>query len=234
MCSEINGYNERLFSGGGLRSFLHIARYKWVVKKLKHLGMSPKRVVEIGCFDGKLLDYLPIKPKCYVGFDAGWENGIELAIKRFSDNKNYQFIKGDKPSEFDLIELNNFDLGVAMETLEHVPPKYVSGYLEKLSRRVSGYILITVPNEKGLVFLAKWLVKKVFYGDVESYTLSEVIAASLGRMDKVIRNEHKGFDYEQLILEIDPYFNIIKVDGIPFSWVPLCLSFNIGILAKPK
>jgi len=228
------GYNERLFSGKGLRNFFHTARYRWVVNVLKGMRYSPKCVVEIGCFDGKLLDYLPKNLERYVGFDAGWEGGLDLAKKRYADNENYQFIRGDSPDGLDFIEADSFDFGVAMETLEHVPPEYVRKYLEKLSRIVNGYIVITVPNEKGFIFLIKWLMKKTFYGGAEPYTFSELIAATLGRMDKVSRNEHKGFDYKKLILDIEQYFDVIKVDGIPFRRAPVSLSFTIGILARSK
>lgn len=234
MHSENIGYNERLFSGKGLRSFFHTARYRWTARVLKKLNCSPKCVIEIGCFDGKLLDYLPVNPERYIGFDAGWEGGLDLAKKRYANKENYQFIRGDSPDGLDIFDNDIFDFGVAMETLEHIPPEYVRGYLECLSRIVNGYIVITVPNEKGLIFLAKWLVKKVFYGDAESYTFSEIIAATLGRMDKVVRNEHKGFDYQQLISDVEQYFDIIKLDAIPFSGIPISLSFNVGILAKSK
>ena len=228
------GYNERLFESGGLRSYLHRSRFRWFRKAAESRVREELRLIELGCFDGRLLNYCPSPPSLYEGFDAGWEGGLDLAKKRYAENENYQFIKGDNPSGLDIINNEIFDFGVAMDTLEHVPPDYVRGYLERLSRIVNGYIVITVPNEKGFIFLTKWLVKQVFYGGAESYTLSEIIATTLGHMEKITRIEHKGFDYEQLISDVELYFNIIKVDAIPFRRVPVSLSFTIGILAESK
>jgi hypothetical protein len=55
------GYNERLFSRG-LRSKLHYARFNWFVAQLKKRKCSASSVLELGCFDGKLIDFLPGQP----------------------------------------------------------------------------------------------------------------------------------------------------------------------------
>lgn len=60
------------------------------------------------------------------------------------------------------MELNGeeFDISICMETLEHIPPDLVGGYLKELSKATKNYIFISVPNEIGVVFLFKHLVKK--------------------------------------------------------------------------
>ncbi|HEY7986877.1 MAG TPA: hypothetical protein VIE17_08145 [Methylophilaceae bacterium] len=88
-----------------------------------------------------------------------------------------------------------FNIAVTMETLEHVPPQMVDAYLRKIAEHLEGYFFVTVPNEKGIVFLAKWLAKKILSKDAESYSISELANATLGRMDLVARREHKGFDH---------------------------------------
>ena len=127
-----------------------------------------------------------------------------------------------------------FTLAVAMETLEHIPPCMVDRYLCKIAEHLKGYFIITVPNEKGLVFFSKWLTKKLLVGDAKDYSFSEVVNATIGRMDLVSRKEHKGFDYQALIKEIKQYFQIVKVSGHPFSFLPYSLCFGIGIIAKSK
>jgi hypothetical protein len=94
--------------------------------------------------------------------------------------------------------------------------------------------LVTVPNEKGLVFLVKWLAKKWMTSDTESYTVLEFVNAVLGRMHRVARKEHKGFDYAELIKRIQRHFDVIKICGIPYSILPPYLNFGIGIVARSQ
>jgi hypothetical protein len=75
------GYNERLFSGG-VRAFFHLARFRWFQNELQRRGIMPRKVLELGCFDGKVLRFLPQPPQRYVGFDANWESGLLSASSR--------------------------------------------------------------------------------------------------------------------------------------------------------
>ncbi len=55
------GYNERLFSGG-VRRHLHLARFKWLARAVAKHSTLCKSVLELGCFDGKAIDFLPASP----------------------------------------------------------------------------------------------------------------------------------------------------------------------------
>ncbi|MEZ2355015.1 hypothetical protein [Caballeronia sp. RCC_10] len=70
--------------------------------------------------------------------------------------------------------------------------------------------------------------------DAHAYTFDELVYATLGRMDRVKRNEHKGFDYAALVRQMRKYFDIVEVSGHPFGFLPARLCFSIGIIAKPK
>lgn len=227
------GYNERLFSGD-LRSYFHFARFKWLTNKLINIGASVDSVLELGCFDGKLLDFMQEKPLEYIGYDANWENGLDLAREKFKNYPNYLFYEVHNPEEMILDKEKKFTLAISMETLEHIPPDMVDDYLQKMAQHLDGYFLVTVPNEKGIVFLSKWLLKKILIGDSKNYSFKEVINAFLGNMDQVSRNQHKGFDYISLIKDIQKYFDIIEISGHPFSLLPYNLCFGIGIIAKSK
>ena len=52
-----------------------------------------------------------------------------------------------------------------MEMLEHILPKMVDGYLQKIAQYLNGHFFITLPNEKGIFFLTKWLAKKILSKD---------------------------------------------------------------------
>jgi 2-polyprenyl-3-methyl-5-hydroxy-6-metoxy-1,4-benzoquinol methylase len=225
------GYNERLFTGG-IRRKLHSARFEWLVKSLLHLRCKYQTVLELGCYDGKVIDYLPERPTRYLGLDANWEGGLDIAHNKWRNQKNYVFRECSTPEEMG-IGGEQYDISICMETLEHIPPQIVTPYLEELAKATNGYIFVTVPNEIGIVFLFKHVMKRLF-GDAESYTFSEFINETLGNTDKVKRREHKGFNYNKLVLQISDYFEIVEVSGHPFAFAPASLNFGIGVIGKSK
>ncbi len=227
------GYNERLFSGSSARAYYHLARFKWAAAKLAQLPPALS-VVELGCFDGKLLDFVGGRVREYVGLDANWEGGLDLARKKFEGRKDVRLIHAQSPESLKEFPDLHFDAAVALETLEHVPPDLVDPYLAELARVTSGHLVVSVPNEMGAVFAAKYLAKRLLYGDVEPYTLREFMAATLKQTDKVARTEHKGFDYRELVRQIGRYFRIFSVEGLAGFGLPPSLSPTIGIVAVKR
>jgi SAM-dependent methyltransferase len=225
-------YNERLFSGG-LRRQLHLARFHFLRDFIITNAVKYDSVLELGCFDGKLLNFLPHRPTTYVGYDANWEGGLDRAIRTWSSVDGYRFKKAEQPSDIDLCD-ELFDLAVCMETLEHVPPPLVDGYLQRLAQHTRGYLVVTVPNEKGPLFLAKYLTKTLLSKDAHPYSWSELLHATLGRMDGVERCEHKGFDYARLVLQIGRHFDLVEVSGHPLRMLPKWACFGIAIVAKSR
>jgi SAM-dependent methyltransferase len=221
-------YNDRLFSKG-LRARLHLARFYWVQEIAKTIPHDS--VLELGCFDGRLLDY--IGPDRYVGLDAGWEGGIDDAMVRHNGDRSKTFIKTEDAAELSQFPWHSFDLGVALETLEHMPDDALEAYLEQVQRTCKRF-LVTVPNEKGPVFLGKWAVKQLLLRETSSdrYTFGEVVNATLGRMNRVARREHKGFDYAALARRLSERFVIERTVGLP--WGLPYLAFSIGFLMSSR
>ena len=227
------GYNERLFSGG-LRRFLHLARFRWFKAELLKLGCPAKYVIELGCFDGKLLQFLPTDPVQYKGFDANWEGGLDLARKNHEGASNLSFVYAETAQEMRLSANERFDIAVALETLEHISPNDLPGYLQVIAQHLDGYFFESVPNEKGVVFLIKWVCKWLIGASPDKYSLPEIWYATIGRMSLIERREHKGFDYDLLLKEISEYFDVVSTVGMPFRVLPKFLSFGIGIVAVTK
>lgn len=225
------GYNERLFSSG-LRKRLHLARFHWLRRKLPKLQGARTRVIELGCFDGKVLEFLPEAPEYYVGYDANWEDGLAAGRAKWESHPNYHFRVSTSAEEMNLGS-DRFDIAIAMETLEHLSEETLRPYLARLRDVTDGYLLVTAPNEKGIVFFVKYLVKAAF-GEVERHSLAEFVNATLGRMDRVGRGHHKGFDYDWLRKVVSEYFEVIEVSGIPFSALPPSLNFTVGMVARRK
>lgn len=225
------GYNQRLFSGG-FRAWFHYARFRWFQNEVAVRACRTDAVLELGCFDGKLLDFIHPPPARYVGFDADWEGGLEIAAARA--RPNYRFLKADSAADMRLDADETFTLAVCMETLEHVPPELVDDYLRTIADHLDGYLFITVPNEKGPVFLAKWLVKRMLRAGGEHYTFAELVNETIGQTDKVARGQHKGFDWQKLARQVAVYFDIVAVSGHPTRILPPSLCFTIGIVARSR
>lgn len=230
------GYNERLFSGFGLRQKYHLWRFNWLNQQTKKfLPPEDIRLVELGCFDARSIDYLPAPPSKYVGLDADWEGGLTAAQQKFSSHAELTFVKSTSPDDLLQFPDGVFNAGVSMETLEHIPPELVERYLEELARAVNGYVFITVPNEKGLVFLLKHFAKQLLGAtSSERYNVYELINATLGRMSRVEREQHKGFDHDALREQIARHFEIVSVSGGPVDMLPARFNLTVAIVARSR
>ncbi|MGA9774272.1 MAG: class I SAM-dependent methyltransferase [Blastocatellia bacterium] len=225
-------YNERLFSGNW-RSRIHLSRFYWLAAKMRGLNLNRVSIIELGCYDGKTLGFLDAVPERYLGLDANWEGGLDSGKVAWENFPNIELRHCRKPEEIPTPQ-KAFDVGVCMETLEHVPPDLVEPYLQKLSQVIEGHLFITVPIERGLIFLLKHGLKKVFGMKDEKFHTMEFINCILGRMNKVRRREHKGFDDRLLVRQVEKYFDIVRVSGVFPGLGILSLNLTIGIIAKTK
>ena len=224
-------YNERLF-GSGIRGALHRGRYEWINKAIQRHDVTDNSVLELGCFDGKAIGFLPNRPTRYLGLDANWEGGLDIASELWKDFPEYEFRHCNDPKIMRLAD-EVFDISICLETLEHVPPEMVEPYLECLARGTSNLAFISVPNEIGPVFLMKHLIK-CLVGEGEPYTFSELLNQSAGRVHRVSRDQHKGFSWKVFEKMVSNYFDIVSIDGIsPFITGPH-LSFGVGFVARPR
>lgn len=216
----------------GLRARLHFARFHWLRAKLLDLAPDARDAVELGCSDAKVLDFFPRPPARFVGYDANWGQGLDRARERWAANPEFEFRECTHPGDVRLGEC--FEVAISMETLEHVPPDALDGYLARLRELTRGYLFVTVPNEKGIVFALKHLVKVARRWSPEPYTPREFVAATFGRMSHVRRLEHKGFDYAALRRALERHFEVLTVESIPVAWLPPWLSFTVGFVARPR
>ncbi|MFB3921526.1 MAG: methyltransferase domain-containing protein [Terriglobia bacterium] len=225
-------YTRRLF-GKGPYGRHHNRRYSWLSEKITRLaGSNDVTVLEVGCFEGRSLNYIPVPVRKYVGLDAGWGGGLQRARQFFRERPEVSFIESNQPRDIASIE-GRFDFIVAMETLEHVDPPLVELYIKAFSEKLDGYLLITAPNEKGLALLIKAVGAKFLGVDrIYPYTASEFFWGLMGRMERVHRSEHKGFDYRALVNLVGKYFRYVSVEGVSPVRRPLQLGLTIGIVAS--
>jgi len=233
MTSEvIEGYNQRLFSGNW-RSHIHLSRFYWLARQMRRLQLEGARIIELGCFDGRIIDLLDSQPSYYLGLDANWEGGLDAGRRRWQDRPNVEMVLCRDPADIATPAMP-FGVGICMETLEHVPPELVEPYLLRLSQVANGYLFITVPIERGLVFLLKHSVKRLLGMKDDSFSGWDFINSVLGRLDRVERREHKGFDDRVLVKAVSKFFDVIRIAGV-FPGFPIrSLNLTIGIIAKTK
>jgi hypothetical protein len=233
--TENPGYNDRLFQKG-FRAQIHLARFAWLREAAAvYSTHNELKVLELGCYDGRSIDWLPVKPSLYDGFDANWEGGLEIGRTRFAGDERVRFHLCSSPVEMKPLG-DAYDIGISLETMEHVPPDMVEDYLAIFARVVKTAVFFSVPNEIGLPFFGKFLAKKVIYRDSkdEPYAFSEFLNETLGQTHNVHRSEHKGFDYRRFLQQVESKFKILRMESIPYNWLPPGLSFTVGIVAEPK
>lgn len=220
--TPINEYDQRLFSGG-LRKRIHEGRFHWLRSETVQLSGS---VIEIGCFNARSLDYLGFQPTAYLGLDAGWEGGLAQASERFP---KFQFKESVDPEDI----TGAWDIALALETLEHIPrPDLLDRYLEKLARH-SRLLIATVPMEIGPLFAAKFVYKRYVHRYKSKHSFREFILQTLGLCELVTQDNHRGFDYRDLLKRIEKHYNIERIEGIQ-KWLPRWLNTQIGIRARSR
>ena len=225
-------YNERLFKNP-LRSKFHFARFNWLNKKIAKYFPEYESIFELGCHDAKTINLLNYPPLRYLGLDANWEKGIEIAMEKYSFYDNYDFKIVKNKNQLKSIN-EKFEIAICLETIEHLPPEDLEHYLIFLSSIFKNYLFISIPNEIGLFFIIKYLIKKLFNIKGENYTFWELVNQSIGRVSRVKRQQHKGFNWKLLINQLRKHYEIVEISGIPFSKLPYSFNFGIGITLKNK
>ncbi len=225
-------YEERLFSGG-IRKYIHEARFKWLEKNCKYLVNKETKIIELGCFNGKSLEFLPNSFNNYLGFDANWEGGLSEAKERYL-SKKIVFKECIHPRDFALKE--KFNLFICLETLEHLPAEDLEIYLLNVKEFLSdkGILMISVPNEIGFLFIIKTIFKKIYFKEKIEYDLKEFIYQALGKVEKVKRNQHKGFSYKILKENLEKLFNVEKIEGLQAPLLPISLNLSVGFVCSLK
>jgi len=230
-------YNERLFSGG-LVGGHHNSRFLWLRKQYDALAATQVSIVEIGCYDGRALQFIPREISRYAGFDAGYESsdgegptGIHAARRKYQGDARFGFHLSSSPADVERLE-GEFDTALSLETFEHIAPDRVDGYIKALAKKVRGPVFVTVPSEKGIPLLVKTVGAALLRRDRNlGYGKGELWNSLLGRMDQVKRAEHKGFDYAALMESFRRHFRSVRCTGVR-SCVPTSLQVTVGFVAR--
>jgi SAM-dependent methyltransferase len=159
--------HELSYRGLSLRAFFHRARLRAILRTLEQAALGEAgRVADFGCSNGFILSELRARRFPYPGWELwGFDHAppyIEAASRRGIPGTRFEPFDLDLPDDQPASE---FELVLCLETLEHTG-NYRSG-LGKLARatRPGGYLLISVPNERGLPGVLKFFGRRVLMGN---------------------------------------------------------------------
>ncbi len=225
---SVDGYNHSHFTG--LRRYYHYSRFYWLSRTLKRLSVCTGTVLELGCMDGKTLEFLPFVPQAYYGFDAE-----PAAVSRLNARSRKRFpIAGFQCTNgaelLAQMPVRQVDVCISMETLEHVSETELDSYLVSLKQVTRNVLIITVPNERGAPFLVKHGLKQLLRYPDFPMTAAEFLYSTVGKLHRVRRLEHRGFDYVKLVHKVRQFFPHVSVEGV--GGLPLALAFTIGVVAQ--
>ncbi len=226
-----SGYAQRLLHGNWFRAWLHRHRFEWLVRELKRRRLTPVRLVEVGCNDGMLVDFLDaggVAIDTYLGLDIA-PDVLQAAQERYRTRPEIVF----RNAKVSPILGSDYNVAVCMETFEHLQSEEVEGWLETLSRSLKGCLFVTAPVERGPNFLVKHFAQWALRLPAPRKSVPDVINLALGRTGRVVRDHHKGFDDRVLVRQIARYFHVEQVRGL-FCRRPLTLNFTIGIVARSR
>ena len=234
---------DRAYSFRWFYSRHHAQRFEWMSKQIASRQKQSISILELGCYDARSLRSVPVNVHRYMGLDAGWQSGwngetpygLEAGRIRFKDNENFEVRTSNSPRDIEQLT-ETFDVALVLETFEYLDPAALEPYIAALAGKVrdDGFLLTTMPNEKGIPLLVKALAAKLAGIRRSEYSAKQFINALMGRMDRVPRGirGRKGFDYSQVAGILAKYFSLLTLEGVGLLKLPPHLSTNIGIIAS--
>ncbi len=135
---------------------LNPVRLEYILSKC---DIKDKKILDIGCGGGILSEQLCKEGAKVTGIDSSCKS-IEIA-REHAKQKNYD-IKYINKSIFDITDLNNFDLIICFEMIEHIDkPHELIKKISKLSSKKSGLFVSTINRNLKSFVLAKIMAEYI-------------------------------------------------------------------------
>lgn len=124
----------------------HMDRVRCLSHLIAKLVDKPSRVIDFGCGDGLYAEQIGLIDVEYVGIDIS-ESMIELAAKRFSDNRNFHGIVGGVDSLSKL--RGDVDLILAIDVIAYLSDEEEAEFYHESSKllRNGGSLIVLTGNE---------------------------------------------------------------------------------------
>jgi hypothetical protein len=220
-------------------SWLHSYRYKNIINVFESFlhdhGDNKIKVVDIGCAHAKLFSVLNDRFNVdYIGIEP-YEVFAAAAEKRYQNKPNFIIIQDSVEKHIEC--LDNADVIVALETMEHITERKVVRIIEKISEIKPKIFVCSVPVEIGpaiwLKNIGSWMTGYLRH---KEYTWSETFWAGLGQLDKLPPHEigHKGFDWRWLAQTIRHNMEIVETRKFPLGFLPASFSTSVFFITIPR
>jgi len=193
------------------------------------------KVVELGCAHGKRFAILDDRFDIdYTGIEVD-EGPVNIARPRYAHRKNFKAIHNS--AELELVELQNADIVVALEALEHIPEHIVVRIAEAGAAAHSHPFVCSVPVEVGPAVWRK-NVGSLITGYIRhrEYRWAETFWAGLYQLGTLPPHGtgHKGVDWRWLAQTVRHNMKITEIRRLPMAFLPAALSFTVFIVAEPR
>ena len=161
--------HEVTYTRKNLTSIIHKSRLETIVKMFEeYIDQDSSSWVDFGCSNGFIIDQIKKRSKIKFSEIKGFDHSkglIDLAVNKNIPNTNFALYDMNKVGSSNL----KFDIVSCFETLEHVGN--VKNAFRNLFNHLksNGILLITVPNEIGLIglikFTGRYCIRKNPYKD---------------------------------------------------------------------
>lgn len=234
--TELTKY-EQFQDFNSINKLLHSFRYKQLLLVANVVSKNSKaklKILDIG--SGTSKSYRVLKE---AGFDIEY-HGVEICETLYERAKTLYSNNSDFSLHIESIEnwigrFDGFDLIIALESFEHIPPLLVSKVIDSIGKSTFGALFVTVPVEIGPAILLKNFGSFIMgYPRYKEYTWHETLSASLYKLDNFDRHSggHKGFDWRWLAQTLRLNVKIQKTVKSPFQLMPSLLSPSIGFICS--
>ncbi|HEY8402758.1 MAG TPA: class I SAM-dependent methyltransferase [Cytophagaceae bacterium] len=233
-------YYEEAQSFNFLTRWLHSYRYKAIIQVFKELeskvgAETPIKVLEIGSAHGKLYELLNSQFNIqYTGIEL-YKDLYLTSLERYGKNSNIRLINGSALDENVYEGVEQPDIVVALETLEHILERDVFRLIEKIVALNPKLFVCSVPVEIGPSIWFKNIGSfLVGYSRHKEYTWKETFWAGLNKLDKLPPHDygHKGFNWQWLAQTLRHYLSIKKTIYFPFNFLPSGLSTSVFFITS--
>lgn len=180
----------------------HVVRYWWAAKQAKDLD-----VLDCGCGKGYGAFILSQFAKTVTAVDLN-EHSLKIAKKSFADFLPEEKLNFFKQDIFKLNELGKkFDLIVAFEVIEHIPPETTDEFLLSLENvlKPGGTLLISTPNHD-VVMRSRVSVPSFHINNFKAIELRNVLSKHFFHVEMLGQFKKRKF-LNHLFFSLD-FFNL--------------------------
>ena len=222
-----------------LVSWLHSFRYKNILGVFSAVALKNKgkriKVVEIGCAHAKLFQLINERFEIdYTGIEIA-PQFVETARSRYGHNPNFRIVHDSATNA--LPYMQNVDVCIALETLEHIPEHEVVRIVEAVATAQPDLFVCSVPVEIGPAIWLKNVGSFLAgYTRHKEYRWAETFWAGLYQLDKLPPHgiRHTGFDWRWLAQTIRHNMQVIEIRKFPLGFMPAALAFSVFMVAEPR